>query len=50
MRAGRAAGVRTVAVATGVSAKEELEVESPDFVFDNLHSFMDKLDFILSGC
>ncbi len=50
MRAGRAAGVRTVAVATGVSTREELEAESPDFVFDNLHSFIEKLDFILNEC
>ncbi len=50
MRAGRAAGVRTVAVATGVSPKEKIEAESPDFVFDNLHSFIEKLDFILRGC
>lgn len=50
IRAGKSAGVRTAAVATGVSARRELEAESPDFVFDNLHGFIDKLDFILSGC
>lgn len=48
IRAGKAAGVRTVAVATGVSARRELEAESPDFVFDNLNCFVEKLDFILS--
>lgn len=50
MRAGRAAGVRTVAVATGVSVKGELEAESPDFIFDDLPSFTKELDFILSEC
>lgn len=50
IRAGKSAGVRTAAVATGVSARRELEAESPDFVFDNLHGFIDKLDFILNGC
>ena len=50
VRAGKAAGVRTVAVATGVGDRGELEAESPDFVFDNLRSFIEKLDFILSGC
>ena len=49
MRAGKASGVGTVAIATGVSAREDLEAESPDFVFSNLHSFMAKLDFILNG-
>jgi phosphoglycolate phosphatase/pyrophosphatase PpaX len=49
IRAGKAAGVRTVAVATGVSAREGLEAESPDFVFDNLNCLIEKLDFILNG-
>jgi len=48
IRAGKAAGVRTVAVATGVSARGELEAESPDFTFDNLHGLIENLDFILS--
>ena len=47
--AGRAAGVRTVAVATGVTHLEALAAESPDFIFDNLHGFLDKLDLILGG-
>jgi len=50
VRAGKAAGVRTVAVATGVGVRGGLEAESPDFIFDNLRSFIDKLDFILSEC
>ncbi len=50
IRAGKAAGIKTVAVATGVSAREDLEAESPDFVFDNLHRFIEKLDSILSEC
>lgn len=49
VRAGKAARVRTVAVVTGVGTRRELEAESPDFVFDNLRSFIEKLDFILSG-
>ena len=49
IRAGKAAGLRTVAVATGVSIRKALEAESPDFVFDDLHGFMEKLDFILNG-
>jgi len=47
--AGRTAGVRTVAVATGVTHLQALAAESPDFIFDNLHGFMDKLDLILGG-
>ncbi len=46
--AGKAAGVKTVAVTTGVSHIRALSAESPDFIFDNLLRFMDKLDFILS--
>ena len=49
MRAGKAAGVGTVAIASGVGGREELEAESPDFLFDNLPSFIEKLDSILSG-
>jgi len=48
MRAGKGAGVRTVAVATGVSVKGDLETESPDFIFDDLPSFTEELDFVLS--
>jgi len=47
--AGRAAGVRTVAVATGVTNAGALSAESPDFIFGDLRGFMDKLDLILSG-
>lgn len=47
--AGRAAGVRTVAVATGVTRLQALAAELPDFIFDDLHGFLDKLDLILSG-
>lgn len=47
--AGRAAGVRTVAVATGVTDRQALASESPDFIFDNLPEFMGKLDLILSS-
>ena len=45
--AGKAAGVRTVAVATGVADLPALAAESPDFIFDNLPSLADKLDIIL---
>ncbi len=47
IRAGKAAGIKTVAVATGVSDRAGLVAESPDFVFDNLPGFARKLDFIL---
>lgn len=50
MRAGKAAGVGTVAIATGVSSRQNLSAESPDFIFDNLPSFTEKLDYILSRC
>jgi HAD superfamily hydrolase (TIGR01509 family) len=49
IRAGKAAGLMTVAVATGVSIRKALEAESPDFVFNDLHGFIEKLDFILNG-
>lgn len=45
--AGKAAGVRTVAVATGVTSLEALAAESPDFIFYNLQGFMDNLDLVL---
>jgi len=47
--AGKAAGVKTVAVATGVAKLPVLAAESPDFIFDNLFSLMDKLDLILDS-
>jgi len=50
MRAGKAAGVGTVAIATGVSSRQNLDAESPDFIFNNLPSFTEKLDYILSRC
>ncbi|MBU4350989.1 HAD hydrolase-like protein [Candidatus Parcubacteria bacterium] len=33
---GKEAGVRTIAVTTGKYSKEELKVENPDFIFENL--------------
>ena len=47
--AGKAAGVKTVAVTTGVSDLASLTAESPDFIFDSLVSLMDKLDLVLDG-
>ncbi len=47
IRAGKAAGVKTVAVATGVSSRDELAAESPDFVFDDLPGLLAKLDSVL---
>jgi len=47
MMAAKAAGLRTVAVTTGVSHKEVLLEESPDFIFNNLLDFADKVDFVL---
>ena len=47
--AGKAAGVKTVAVATGVSDLASLTAESPDFIFDNLVSLMDNIDLVLDG-
>ncbi len=48
MIAGKAAGVRTVAITTGVARSPALAAESPDFIFDNLLSLVGKLDLILS--
>ena len=45
--AGKAAGVRTVAVATGVADLPTLAAESPDFIFDSLLSLISKLDLVL---
>ncbi len=45
--AGKAAGVRTVAVATGVTPSRVLSAKSPDFMFSNLYQLMDNLDYIL---
>ncbi len=45
--AGKAAGVRTVAVTTGVARPPVLAAESPDFIFNSLHSLIDKLDLVL---
>ncbi len=45
--AGKAAGVGTVAVPTGVADLQTLAAESPDFIFDNLHSLIGKLDVVL---
>lgn len=47
VQAGKAAGVRTVAVATGVSDFPTLTAESPDFIFDNLISLIGELDLVL---
>lgn len=46
--AGKAAGVRTVAVATGVAPAPSLSADSPDFVFDNLLSFISEFDSVLA--
>ena len=45
--AGKAAGVRTVAVTTGVADLPTLTAESPDFIFDSLPSLISKLDLVL---
>lgn len=45
--AGKAAGVRTVALTTGVTPSQVLSVKSPDFMFDNLYRLVDNLDYIL---
>lgn len=50
IRAGRAAGVRTVAIATGVSSRKDLAAESADFIFDNLPGFAERRDFVLHRC
>ena len=47
--AGKAAGVGTVGVATGVASISVLAQESPDFVFDNLLSLTDNLDLVLGN-
>ncbi|MFC1870418.1 HAD family hydrolase [Chloroflexota bacterium] len=47
--AGKAAGVKTVAVTTGAGSRSALAAESPDFIFDNLLSLVDKLDLILDS-
>jgi HAD superfamily hydrolase (TIGR01509 family) len=36
IRAGKRAGVKTAAVLTGLSSREKLEKESPDFIFETL--------------
>lgn len=46
--AGKAAGVRVVAVATGVALPAVLAAGSPDFMFGNLFSLIDQLDLILA--
>lgn len=48
MLAGKAARVRTVAVTTGVAHLPALAAESPDFIFDSLHSFIGELDMVLN--
>jgi HAD superfamily hydrolase (TIGR01662 family) len=45
--AGKAAGVKTVAVTTGVAPSAALAAESPDFIFDSLLSLVRQLDSIL---
>jgi HAD superfamily hydrolase (TIGR01549 family) len=47
--AGKAAGVKTVAVTTGVADLPTLTVESPDFIFDSLPSLISELDLVLGG-
>ncbi len=49
IHAGKAAGVRTVAVTTGVSDLATLTAEAPDFIFDNLVSLMDNIELVLDG-
>jgi len=48
VRAGKSAGVWTVAIATGVSGHEKLAGDSPDFIFDSLPSLSEHLDSVLS--
>ena len=45
--AGKAAGVRTVAVTSGVADLPTLAAESPDFIFDSLPSLLSRLDSVL---
>ncbi len=47
--AGKAAGVRTVAVTTGVADLPTLREESPDFIFDSLPGLITELDLVLGG-
>lgn len=47
--AGRAAGMKTVAVAAGVAFRHELLADSPDFIFSDLPSLMAGLDSVLDG-
>ncbi len=37
---GRRAGVKTVGLTTGLYTKEELETETPDFIFDNIDAVL----------
>ena len=40
---GRRAGVKTVGLTTGLYTKEELETETPDFIFDNIDAVLNIL-------
>jgi len=45
IRAGKAVGIKTVAVLSGIRDREALEAEAPDAIVDDLHS----LEEVLSG-
>jgi len=47
VEAGKAAGVKTVAVATGVADLPTLQAESPDFIFGSLVDLINQLDLVL---
>jgi len=47
VEAGKAVGVKTVAVVTGVADLPTLQTKSPDFIFDSLVDLINQLDLIL---
>jgi len=47
IRAGKAAGAKTVAVLSGIFSREELESEKPDLILKNVNSLPDFLDSLL---
>ena len=49
IRAAKAAGVKVVAVASGVSTRGKLKNDLPDYIFNDLQSLVMKLDFILNN-
>ena len=44
IRAGKRAGVKTVAVLTGLASRERLEKEKPDFMYMNLQELALKVN------